>query len=153
MSLVEFFSFLAYSLTGFVLADTLLADTDNNKEEDVDDKEEEDIDDKEEDVSDKEEDVDDNKKGNEYAISNMLPKQKPVAATPPKMTFKKGPGVEKLVTFVSKKLKISTPAFKPFSMKTLDGYMVKPYCQKYTGFVEVDVHVAGVLKEHGTRWG
>ncbi len=65
----------------------------------------------------------------------------------------KEPGVEKLATFVSKKLKISTPAFKPFSMKMLDGYMIKPYCQKYTDFVEVDVHVAGVLKEHGTRWG
>ncbi len=33
-------------------------------------------------------------------------------------------------------------------MKMLDGYMVKPYFQKYTDFVEVDVHVAGVLKEH-----
>ena len=147
------FSFLAYSLTGFVLADTLLADTDDNKEEDVDDKEEEDIDDKEEDVSDKEEDADDNKKGNKYAINNMLPKLKPAATTPPKMTVKKEPGVEKLATFVSKKLKISTPAFKPFLMKMLDGYMVKSYCQKYTNFVEVDVHVAGVLKEHGTRWG
>ncbi len=153
MSLIEFFSFLAYSPTGFVLVDTLLADTDDNKEEDVNDKEEEDIDDKEEDVSDKEEDIDNNKKGNEYTINNMLPKLKPAAATPPKMTVKKEPGVEKLATFVSKKLKISTPAFKPFSMKMLDGYMVKSYCQKYTDFVEVDVHVAGVLKEHGTRWG
>ncbi len=35
MSLLEFFLFPAYSLTGFVLADTLLADTDNNEEEDV----------------------------------------------------------------------------------------------------------------------
>jgi hypothetical protein len=78
------FSFLAYSLTGFVLADTLLADTDDNKEEDINDKEEEDTDDKEEDVSDKEEDVDNNKKGSEYAINNMLPKLKPAAATPPK---------------------------------------------------------------------
>jgi hypothetical protein len=152
VSLVEFFSFLAYSLTGFVLADTLFADTDDNKEEDVDDKEEEDIDDKEEDVSDKEEDIG-NKKGDEYTINNMLPKLKPAAATPPKMTIKKEPGVEKLATFVSKKVKISTPAFKPFSMKMLDGYMVKPYCQKYTDFIKVDVHVAGVLKEHGTRWG
>jgi hypothetical protein len=124
------FFFLAYSLTRFVLADTLLADTDDNKEEDIDDKEEEDIDDKEEDVSDKEEDVANNKKGNEYATNNMLPKLKLAAATPPKMTVKKEPGVEKLATFVSKKLKISTPAFKPFSMKMLDGYMVKPYCQK-----------------------
>ncbi len=144
---------MAYSLIGFVLADTLHIDTDDNKEEDIDDKEEEDIDDKEEDVSDKEEDVDDNEKGNEYAINNMLPKLKLAAATPPKMTIKKVPVVEKLATFVSKKLKISTPVFKPFSMKMLDGYMVKPYCQKYTDFVEVDVHVAGVLKEHGTRWG
>jgi hypothetical protein len=58
-----FFLFLAYSLTKCVLADTLLADTDDHKEEDIDDKEEEDIDDKEEDVRDKEEDVYDNKKG------------------------------------------------------------------------------------------
>jgi hypothetical protein len=36
-------------------------------------------------------------------------------------------------------------------MKTLDGYMVKPYCQKYTHFVEVDVHVTGVLKEHAYK--
>jgi hypothetical protein len=74
-----------------VLADTLLADTDDNKEEDINDKEWEDIDYKEEDVSDKEEDVDDNKKGNKYAINNMLPKLKPAAATPPKMTVKKCP--------------------------------------------------------------
>jgi hypothetical protein len=38
-----------------VLADTLLADTDNNKEEDVDNKEEEDIDKKGEDVDNEEE--------------------------------------------------------------------------------------------------
>ncbi len=56
--------------------------------------------------------------------------------------------MEKLATTVSKKLKISTPACKLFSMKTLDGYMVKPYCQRYTDFVKVDVHVAGMLKEH-----
>ena len=56
--------------------------------------------------------------------------------------------MEKLATIVSKKLKISTPAFKPFLMETLDGYMAKPYCQKYTDFVEVGVYVAGVLKEH-----
>ncbi len=59
--------------------------------------------------------------------------------------------MEKLPTTVSKKLKISTPACKLFSMKTLDGYMVKPDCQKYTKFFEVDVHVAGVLKEHAYK--
>ncbi len=56
-----------------------------------------------------------------------------------------------LATVVSKKLKISTPAFKPFLMKTHDGYMVKPYCQKNTDFVEVNVHVAFVLKEHAYK--
>ncbi len=67
------------------------------------------------------------------------------------MTLKKEPGVEKLATVVSKKLKIITPAFKPSSMKMLDGYMVKTNCQKYNNFVEVDVHVAGVLKEHAYK--
>jgi hypothetical protein len=134
-----------------VLADTLLADTDNNKEEDVNNKVEEDIDNKEEDVINKEEDVNDDKKGNEDAINNMFLKLKPAAATPPKMTVKKEPGVEKLATVVSKKLQISTPAFKPYLMKMLDGYMAKPYCQKYTDFVEVNVHIAGVLKEHACK--
>ncbi len=126
------FLFLAYSPTGFVLADTSLADTDNDKEEDANNKEEKDIDDEEEEVGNEDEDANDDKKGNEDAINSMLPKLKPAAATPPKMTIKKEPGMGKLATVVSKKLKISTPAFKPFLMKMLDGYMVKPYCQKYT---------------------
>ncbi len=46
MGLLEFFLFLAYSLTGFMLADTLLADTDDKEEEDVGNKEEEDVDEK-----------------------------------------------------------------------------------------------------------
>jgi hypothetical protein len=69
VSLVKFFLFLAYSSTGFVLADTSLAARDNDKEEDIDDKEEEDIDDKEEDV-----DINDDGKGNKDAINNMPPK-------------------------------------------------------------------------------
>ncbi len=134
-----------------MLADTLLADTDDDKEEDVDDKEEEDVDDKEEDVDDEEEEVDEDEEENKGAIDNMPPKLKQVAVTPSKKTVKKELGVEKLATTISKKLKISTPACKLFSMKTLDGYMVKPYCQKYTNFVEVDVHVAVVLKEHAYK--
>jgi hypothetical protein len=59
--------------------------------------------------------------------------------------------VEKLAIDISKKLKISTPAFKPFLMKMFDGYMVKPYCQKCTDFVKVNIHVAGVLKEHAYK--
>ncbi len=58
------FFFLAYSLTGFVLADTLLADTDNYKGEDINDKEEKDISNKEEDVGNEEEDVNNDEKGN-----------------------------------------------------------------------------------------
>ncbi len=45
-------------------------------------------------------------------------------------------------------LKITTPPFKPYSMKTLDGYMVKPYTQKFVDYVEVDIHVAGPVPEH-----
>ena len=36
-------------------------------------------------------------------------------------------------------------------MATLDGYMVKPYCQNCTDYVEVDIHVAGVLKENSYK--
>ncbi len=57
-----------------MLADTLLADMDDNKEEDFNNEEEEDIDIKEEDIDDKEEDFHDDKKGNEDAIDNMPPK-------------------------------------------------------------------------------
>jgi hypothetical protein len=151
VSLVEFFLFLAYSLTGFMLADTLLADTDNKEEEDADDKEEEDIDNEEEDVDGEEEDVNDDEEENKGTIDNMPPKLKQAAVTPSKKTVKQELGVEKLPTTISKMLKISTPVCKLFSMKMLDGYMVKPYCQKYTNIVEVDVHVAGVLKEHAYK--
>jgi hypothetical protein len=126
-------------------ADTLFADTDINKEEGVDNKEEENIDNKKEDVDDKEEEVDEDKEENKGAIDNMPPKLKQAAVTPSKKTVKKELGVEKLATAISKKLNISTPVCKLFSMKMLDEYMVKPYCQKYNDFVEVDVHIAGVL--------
>jgi hypothetical protein len=118
-----------------VLVDTLLADTDDNKEEDLNNEVEEDIDNEEENVDDEEEEVNDDKEENKGAIDNMPSKLKQVAVTPSKKTVKKELGVEKLTTTISKKLKISTPACKLFSMKMLDGYMVKPYCQKYTNFV------------------
>jgi hypothetical protein len=73
VSLLEFFLFLAYSLTGFVLADTLLADTDDEEEEDLNNKVEEDVDDEEEDVDDKEEEIDDDKEENKGAMDNMPP--------------------------------------------------------------------------------
>ena len=80
----------------------------------------------------------------------MPPKLKPSAAVPApnKKSPRKEPRVENITAAVSKKLKI-TP--KPYSMVTLDGYMVKPYCQKITDHVEVDIHIAGVLKEHSYK--
>ncbi len=89
MSLLEFFLFLAYSLTRFVLADTLLADTDDDKEEDLDNEVEEYVDNKEEDIDNKEEEVDNNEEENKGAIDNMPPKLKQVAVTPSKKTVKK----------------------------------------------------------------
>jgi hypothetical protein len=130
-----------------MLADTSLADTDNDIEEEVNNEEEGEVDNEEEDVDDEEEEVDYDKQENEGTIDNMPPKLKQVAVMPSKKVVKKELEVEKLATTISKKLKIC----KLFSMKMLDGYMVKPYCQKYTDFVEVDVHVAGVLKEHAYK--
>jgi hypothetical protein len=80
----------------------------------------------------------------------MPPKLKPASMSPTKAT-KKEPGVEKLTSAVSKKLKITTPPFKPYSMNDLDGYMVKPYTQKFVDYVEVNIHVAGPLPEHAYK--
>ena len=78
------------------------------------------------------------------------PKLKLSAAVPApnKKSPRKEPGVENITAAVSKKLKIAS---KPYSMVTLDGYMVKPYCQKFTDHVEVDIHIAGVLKDHSYK--
>jgi hypothetical protein len=59
-------------------------------------------------------------------------------------------GVEKLASS-TKKLNITEPSLKSFSMATLDGYMVKKYCQKFADFVDVDFHVAGVLPKHAYK--
>jgi hypothetical protein len=72
-----------------LLADTLLADTDDDKEEDVDYKEEEDVDNKEEDVDDKVEEINDDKEENEGAMDNMPPKLKQAAVMPSKKTVKR----------------------------------------------------------------
>jgi hypothetical protein len=72
-----------------VLADTLLADTDDDEEEDVNNEEKEDIDDKEEDIDNEEEEVDDDEEENKGAIDNMPPKLKQAAVTPSKKTVKK----------------------------------------------------------------
>ncbi len=36
-------------------------------------------------------------------------------------------------------------------MMTLDGYIVKPYTHRFVDYVEVDIHVAGPLPEHGYK--
>ena len=80
----------------------------------------------------------------------MPPKLKLAAATTPpkkKPRAKKEPGVESITSALST-INVAAPAFKSYSMATLDGYMVKPYCQNFIDHVEVDIHVAGVLKEH-----
>jgi len=59
-------------------------------------------------------------------------------------------GVEKLASS-TKKLNITEPSLKSFSMATLDEYMVKKYCQKFADFVDVDFHVAGVLPKHAYK--
>ena len=96
---------------------------------------------------DNKDDVEDNinDKENSDNEKTMPPKLKPSAAVPApnKKSPRKEPGVENITAAVSKKLKIAP---KPYSMVTLDGYMVKLYCQKFTDHVEVDIHVAGVLK-------
>ena len=85
----------------------------------------------------------------------MPPKLKPVAPQPPKKGKRKEPQVEKLTSAVSKKLNITAPPppppAKPYSMTTLDGYIVKPYTHRFIDFVEVDIHVAGLLPEHAYK--
>ncbi len=67
----------------------MLADTDDDKEEDVNDKEEEDVDDKEKDIDDEEEEINGDEEENKGAIDNMPPKLKQAAVTPSKKTVKK----------------------------------------------------------------
>jgi hypothetical protein len=84
----------------------------------------------------------------------MPPKFKLPAAVPApkKKSPPKEPGVENLTTAVSKKLKVTTPPpVKKFSIKTDNAHMVKLYTQKNVDFVEVDIHVAGPLPEHGYK--
>jgi len=85
----------------------------------------------------------------------MPPKLKPVTPQPPKKGKRKEPQVEKLTSAVSKKLNITAPPppppAKPYSMTTLDGYIVKPYTHRFVDYVEVDIHVASPLPEHAYK--
>ena len=119
---------------------------DNEKDSDDDSDDDGGDEDEEEDNNDDEEDGDDDN-------NNMPPKLKPPPAavkSSKKSPLKKERDVEKLAESV-KKVKISKPVHKPYSMKTTDGFMVKAYCQQLINFVEIDVHVAGVLKPQGFK--
>jgi hypothetical protein len=103
-----------------------------------DDEDHEDDDDNDEnsDTHNEDNEEDDNESYNENEYdenqdedNTMPPKLKPVALQSPKKAKSKEPQVEKLTSAVSKKLNItaSPPPVKPYSMMTLDGYIVKPY--------------------------
>jgi hypothetical protein len=128
--------------------------------DDDDDDNEEDHDDDNNESSDEDNEEDDNESENEYDENQdednntiMPPKLKPVALQSPKKAKSKEPQVEKLTSAVSKKLNItaSPPPVKPYSMMTLDGYIVKPYTHRFVDYVEVDIHVAGPLPEHAYK--
>ena len=141
-------SFLASSLT-----DSVSRDDDND--DDDDDDEDTDDDDKEEDSKEEEEDEEVDEITNDNNEDNIMPPK--LKEKTPKKGNSNSPkkekhpaGVEKLASS-TKKLNITEPSLKSFSMVTLDGYMVKKYCQKFADFVEVDFHVAGVLAIHAYK--
>jgi hypothetical protein len=125
-----------------------LPDSDWSDDDDDDDDEDTDDEDKEEDSEEEEEDeeVDDDNEDN--IMPPKLKEKTPKKGSPKKENHRAG--VEKLASS-TKKLNITEPSLKSFSMATLDGYMVKKYCQRFADFVEVDFHVAGVLVKHGYK--
>ena len=146
----------------FVLLASSLADADssvnNDTNDDGDNNDGEDTDDdndKEEDSKEEEGDEEFHKITNDNNKDNIMPpklkEKKPKKGNSNSPKKEKHPaGVEKLASS-TKKLNITEPSLKSFSMVTGDGYMVKKYCQKFTDFVEVDFHVAGVLPKHAYK--
>ena len=131
-------------------------DDDDNDDNDNDDKNSNEDTHNKEDI--KEDDTNKSNNKNEYDKNNdedntMPPKLKQVALQSPKKAKRKEPQVEKLTSAVSKKLNITTPTppVKPYSMMTLEGYMVKPYTHRFVDYVEVDIPVAGPLPEHAYK--
>ncbi len=134
--------------------------TEANDEDSGDNKDVEENDDEDIEYKDKDKDKDSNKDNtHEYTMNRsinddnkyniMHPKLKPAPLSPTKATHKEPRGGH--VTSAVSKLKITTSPSKPYSMKTLDGYMVKDYNQKIVDFVEVDIHVGGPLPEHAYK--
>ena len=106
-------------------------DGDNNNNEDTDD--DDDDDDEEEDSKEEEEDEEVHEITNDNNEDNIMPPK--LKEKTPKKGNSNSPkkekhpaGVEKLASS-TKKLNITEPSLKSFSMVTGDGYMVKKYCQ------------------------
>jgi hypothetical protein len=99
--------------------------SEDNDEDDDNNNEEEENNDDDTDLEDEEGSNDENEYDKNHSINNndkdniMPPKFKQASMLPTKAT-KKEPGVEKLTSTIAKMLKITTPPFKPYSMKTLD---------------------------------
>jgi hypothetical protein len=124
-------------------------DDDNNYGEEENNDDDTDLEDK--DGSNDKNKYKENRSINNNNKDNIMPPKLKQASTLPTKATKKEPGVEKLTIAITKTLKITIPPFKPYSVKTLDGYMVKPYTQKFVDYVEVDIHVAGPLPEHAYK--
>jgi hypothetical protein len=141
-----------------IFADCVSEDVEDDND-DEDDKDDDDDDDKNsdthnEDIEENNESYNKNECDENQDEDNTMPlKLKPVALQSPKKSKSKEPQVEKLTSAVSKKLNITTspPPAKPYSMMTLDGYIVKPYTHRFIDYVEVDIHVAGPLPEHAYK--
>ena len=161
VSLAEcFFPLLTYSTNKICspllvssLADSDLSDNDNGNDDNNDEDTEDD--DKEEDSEEEEEDKEVDEITNNNNEDNIMPPK--LKEKKPKKGNSNSPKKEKhlarveKLTSSTKKLNITKPSLKSFLMVTLDGYMVKKYCQKFADFVEVDFHVAGVLPKHGYK--
>jgi hypothetical protein len=131
--------------TEFVFADRRVQDDDEAEDADDADDDHDEADDDDEDESEYDNDDEEDKN------TNVMP---PKLKTPPKQPAKASPkqeaaGVDKIVSGIAKKLKITGP--KPYSLSNNDPYMVKYYTHKFVDFVEVDFYVAGVLPQHGYK--
>ncbi len=127
----------------FALTDADLEDDNNNNDDNDNNNNDEDNENSEEDDDDGEDDGngedgsdgEDNNNTNNNNEDNIMPLMLKPAASPPRQAPRKEPkGVEKLTNSVSKKLKITTLPFKPYSMVTLDGYNGKALLSKIYRF-------------------
>jgi hypothetical protein len=99
-------------------------DNNNNDNKGENDNKDTDNEDKDDSNKDNKNEYNENRSINDNDKDNIMPPKLKQASMLPTKATKKESGVEKLTSAISKTLKITTPPFKPYSMKTLDGYMV-----------------------------